>query len=71
MNQRLIARETVRDCLIINRTVRGSQNCSDFHDREESHIAAIWPTSDRENLGGYDGSITVRFIIRQSLRLFF
>ena len=33
----------------------GSQNDSDFEDREEAHIASIWATSDRRKMSRYDG----------------
>ena len=33
----------------------GPQSGSDFDDREESHIAAIWPTKDRQKMGRSDG----------------
>ena len=33
----------------------GPQSGSGFDDREESHIAAIWPTRDRQKMGRSDG----------------
>jgi len=33
----------------------GSQKGPGLNDREESHIAAIWPTRDRSKMRLYDG----------------
>jgi len=51
----------------------GSQSGSDLSDRDESHIASIWPRSDRLKMGRYDGlpnsqNLTVRGIYPFHLR---
>ena len=39
----------------------GPQSGPDLDDREESHIATIWPTNDRSNMGRYDGRKNSKF----------
>ena len=39
------------------------QKGPDLNDREEGHIAAIWPTKDRSKMGRSDGLVMVYFIL--------